>query len=277
MRRLTDRLFLIVTGICAALTLLVLVGIVATILVRGLPAIDWRLLTAGEGGVLYQLVGTLILVLTALAASAPVAVALALAVTVYRRGGRAAGGLRTWLFALNGVPSIVFGVLGLMVFVRAFGWGKSWLGGGLVLGLMVLPTLTVALIERIDALPASYVAAARALGLGRDQTVRAVVLRQSAGGLVSGALLGLARAAGETAPILFTAAIFSGATVPGGVRDSPVLALPYHIFVLAQDTLDRDAASQLWAAAFVLLLAVFGLSLAALPLRLRFSEEAVHG
>ena len=86
-----------------------------------------------------------------------------------------------------------------------------------------------------------------------------------------------ARAAGETAPILFTAAIFSGATLPRGVVDSPVLALPYHIFVLAQDSLDPAAASELWAAAFLLVIVVFGLSLISLPLRLRTADEASHG
>ena len=89
-----------------------------------------------------------------------------------------------------------------------------------------------------------------------------------------GSLLGLARAAGETAPILFTAAVFAGATLPTGIRESPVLALPYHIFVLAQDSFDPAAGSEMWATAFVLLALAFGLALLALPLRLR---EVRHG
>ena len=137
--------------------------------------------------------------------------------------------------------------------------------------------MAISLAERIDQIPRSYLQAAYALGLSRGQVVRSVVLPQSLGGLVSGALLGLARAAGETAPILFAAAIFSGATLPRGIADSPVLALPYHIFVLAQDSFHPEAEPRLWAAASVLLGLVFLCSLLALPARLRLHEEARHG
>ncbi len=99
------------------------------------------------------------------------------------------------------------------------------------------------------------------------------MLPQTLGGLVTGLLLGLARAAGETAPILFTATVFSGATWPAGVRESPVLSLPYHIFILAQDSFDTSAAGKVWATAVVLLVLVFLLSLIALPLRLRLLTE----
>jgi phosphate transport system permease protein len=129
------------------------------------------------------------------------------------------------------------------VFVKFLGWGKSWLAGGLLLGLMILPTVTVSLVERIKVLPARYVEAAAGLGLTRSQIVRSVILPQTVGGLVTGLLLGLARAAGETAPILFAATVFAGATVPTGVRDSPVLSLPYHIFVLAQTRTTRPPPS----------------------------------
>ncbi len=106
------------------------------------------------------------------------------------------------------------------------------------------------------------------------QIVRAVILPQSWSGLITGSLLGLARAAGETAPIMFTATIFAGATFPTGVRESPVLSLPYHIFILAQDSFDPAVGAKLWGSALVLLALVLGLSLLALPLRLRIHEEA---
>ena len=165
----------------------------------------------------------------------------------------------------------------MILFVKYLGWGKSWLAGGILLALMILPTVTIAWVERIEALPPGYLRAAASLGLSRGQIVGSVIVPQTWSGGVSGALLGLARAAGETAPIMFTAAVFSGVTLPDGVHQSPVLALPYHIFVLAQDSFDPAAGAHLWAAAFVLLTLVLALSLLALPLRLRAGEEATHG
>jgi len=281
-RRWTERLFWLACGGAAALALAVLAGVVGATLARGVSALSWSFLVRASteagagGGIAYQLAGTLILVATALAVAVPIALALALLATVYLPERRARG-LRLALYAWNAVPSVLFGIFGLLVFVHGLGWGKSWLAGGVVLGMMIVPTVTVALAERIAAIPREYLEAAAGLGLGRSRVVRAVVLPQSAGGLVSGTLLGLARAAGETAPILFCAAVFTGAGLPEGVRDSPVLALPYHVFVLAQDSLAAGSAERLWAAAFVLVALVFALSLLALPARLRAHEEARHG
>jgi len=278
-RRAGELLFWTAAAVAALLALGLCAGILVATVVRGAGALSWDFLAratsdAGAGGgIVYQLAGTLILIATALAAAVPPAVGLALAESVYL-GERAAARLRLALYVWNGIPSVLFGLLGLVVFVRGLGWGKSWLAGGLVLGLMILPTLTVSLAERLTAVPRASVEAARGLGLSRARVVWAVLLPQSVGGLISGALLGLARAAGETAPILFTAAVFSGATLPAGVRESPILALPYHIFVLAQDSLAPTAASRLWAAAFILITLVFGLGLLSLPLRLRAHEEA---
>lgn len=284
MRRVTDRMFTGLAGLAALAAALPLVLMVAAILWRGLPAVSWHFLTeqirlvGAAGGIFYNLVGTLILIATALAVSAPVAVGLALVHGVYlRRDGAARRWLGTLLYTLNGVPSILFGIFGLIVFVKFFGWGKSWVSGGILLGVMILPTVTVALLERIQSLPARYIEAAAGLGLRQSQIIWSVILPQSVTGLVTGSLLGLARAAGETAPIMFTATIFAGATFPTGIKESPVLSLPYHIFILAQDSFDPAVGGKLWGAAVVLLALVFGMSLIALPMRLKIHEEAQHG
>lgn len=268
---------------CAALAFGVLLLLLVSIAYRGVPALSWNFLTeqirlvGAAGGIFFNLIGTLILIGTAALVCAPLAIGIALTHSVYLKSDRARRALSLLLYVLNGVPSILFGILGLIVFVKFLGWGKSWMVGGLLLGLMILPTATVALIERIKVLPVKYIEAARGLGLNRAQVVRSVILRQSAGGLVTGLLLGLARAAGETAPIMFTATIFAGATWPTGVHESPVLSLPYHIFILAQDSYDPAVAAKVWGTATVLLVLVFLLSAIALPLRVKIHEEARHG
>lgn len=283
MRKWRDRLFTAACAGAASVACGLFLVVAGTLLRRGLPAVDWTFLTgsvqrAGAGGgIFHNLVGTLILIATALVVSAPLATGLALTHGVYLRDERWRRRLRLLLYLLNGVPAILFGLFGLIVFVKLLGWGKSWLAGGLLLGLMILPTVTVALMERIAGLPRKYVEAASGLGLSRARIVWSVILPQSVGGLVTGSLLGLARAAGETAPILFTATVFAGATWPTGIKENPVLSLPYHIFVLAQDSFDPAAGAKVWGAAVVLLAVAGGLSLLALALRRRLHEEARHG
>lgn len=280
MRRSIDRLVSAVAIAGAVFALSVIATVAGLVAFRGFPALSWQFLTeqvrsvGAEGGVLYQLVGTLILMVTAATISLPVAVGLGLFHQLYLAPGRARRTIDAMLQALNGVPSIVFGLVGLAFFVQRLGMKKSWLAGGILLGLMILPTVTVAFIEKLQAIPPATIEAAIGLGLRRPQIARSVLLPQGAAGLVTGLLLGLARAAGETAPIMFTAAVFAGATIPKAVVDSPVLALPYHIFVLAQDSFDPAMTRNLWGSAIVLLILVSTLSLVALPLRLRLHEEA---
>lgn len=280
MRRWLDRLFVLSTGACVVFALGVIVFILGSIAWRGCGAISWEFLTdqirsvGAEGGIFYNIMGTLILLVTALFVSVPLATGLALVHGVYLKKERARERLWLLLSVLNGVPSILLGLFGLIVFVKFFGWGKSWLTGGILLGLMMLPTVAVAFIERIKRLPRQYLEAAAGLGLSGSQRVWSVVMPQCAGGLVTGSLLGLARAAGETAPIMFTATIFAGATIPQGVKESPVLSLPYHIFILAQDSFDPAAGAKLWGSALVLVVLVLLLSLSALPARLKMHEEA---
>lgn len=282
-RRLLRRALPLACALCAAAAATCLFFILGVLLAKGAGSVDLTFLTSetreggAGGGIAYQILGTLLLVATALAAAVPPALALALLRVVYLEHRPTAARLvDAGLHGLNGLPSIVVGIGGLVVFVHWFDWGRSWLAGGLLLGLMILPTLTLALRDSLAAVPARQLEAAAGLGLSRQQIVRSVHLPQSRTGLLTGSLLGLARAAGETAPILFVAVVFSGATLPDGIRDNPVLALPYHIFVLAQDTVDPDARANLWGAALVLVALVALLNLAALPLRLRAHDAARH-
>jgi phosphate transport system permease protein len=280
MRKFTDYLVAAIVGACALVSVGILAGLIFVVAQRGIPALSWSFFTeqirlvGAAGGIFWNLVGTLILLVTAWILCAPMAIGLALVERVWLRSEALRRTLRTALYTLNGLPSILFGIFGFIVFVQWMGWGKSWLIGGIVLALSMLPTVTISLIERLQAIRAHYIESAAALGLNQAQIVWAVLLPQAWTGLITGSLLGLARAAGETAPIMFTCTIFAGATWPHGIRESPVLTLPYHIFILAQDSFDPAVGSKLWGAALVLLALVFLLSLIALPGRLKIHEEA---
>jgi phosphate transport system permease protein len=279
-RKAGDLFLGFIAGAFALVAVAILIGLVFVVAQRGIPALSWSFFTeqirlvGAAGGILWNLVGTTILLVAAFIICTPLAVGLALVERVWLASDTGRRILRTALYTLNGLPSILFGLFGFIVFVQWCGFGKSWLVGGIVLALGMLPTVTIALIERLKAIPSRYVDAAAALGLNRSQVVWSVLLPQARGGLVTGTLLGLARAAGETAPIMFTATIFAGATWPKGIVESPVLSLPYHIFILAQDSFDPAVGAKLWGAALVLLALVFLLSLLALPSRLKLHEEA---
>ena len=280
MRKWRGRLFAAVTCACALLSCTVLLGIVWAVFVRGIGAISWHFfaeqirLVGAAGGIFYNIVGTLILILTALVVCVPIALGVGLLCSVYWKQSPWRRRFLMLLYLLNGVPSILFGILGLIVFVMYFGWGKSWLSGGILLGMMILPTVSIALIERIEVLPGKYLDAAAGLGLSPVQIIWSVIVPQSLSGLVTGSLLGVVRAAGETAPIMFTATIFAGATMPRGIHESPVLSLSYHIFILAQDSFDPNVGEKLWGTALVMVGLALILSLIALPMRLRIHEEA---
>ncbi len=259
MRRASNIFFATLCGLCALIACGLLFGLVLVIAQRGVPALSWSFITeqirqvGAEGGIFYNLVGTIILLGTTILICAPIAIGLALTHSVYLKGAAAKSRLGLFLYTLNGIPSIVLGIFGFIVFVKYLNWGKSWFIGGVLLAIMILPTVTIALIERNKALPRKYLEAATGLGLHQSQIVWSVILPQSWSGLITGSLLGLARAAGETAPIMFTATIFAGATLPHGLRQSPVLSLPYHIFILAQDSFDPAVGAKLWGSALVLL------------------------
>lgn len=280
MRMTLDRLFTAACLAGTAVALTAILTVVGLVIFRGAPAISWHFFTeqvrsvGAEGGISYQIIGTMILISTAALISVPIATGVGLYHQLYLTSQRKRRSLDGVLYALNGIPSIVFGLFGLTFFVQALGMKKSWLTGGILLAIMILPTVTVAFVEKLRAIPPATIEAAFGLGLRRSDIARSILLPQGAAGLVTGALLGLARAAGETAPIMFTAVIFAGATLPKGVVDSPVLALPYHIFVLAQDSFDPAMTEKMWGSAIVLLMLVMALSLIALPLRLKIHEEA---
>ena len=265
-RTARDRAATAARAACVALPLLLLAAIVGMLLTRGSAALDpafWLTDAVGAsgGGVRRQVLGTVLLVVAAGAVALPVGLGLGLVLGEYA-STRTVRALRTATLTLGGVPTILLGLAGFAVFSTALGWGKSWLAGALVLAVVAVPVVALTTASRLDQLAPERREAALALGLSRSQLVRSVLLPHARSAVLTGLLLGLARAAGETAPLLFTATVFAGAAaVPTGVVQQPVQALPTHVFALAQDAADP--------AALVLVVLAGLLLLAAVPARRR--------
>jgi phosphate ABC transporter permease protein PstC/phosphate ABC transporter permease subunit PstA len=258
------------TGLCTTAVLLILGIILFHIVIHGLPVISWEFLTTGPrnlgrtGGIFPAIVGTLYLVAGAIAIALPLGVGAAIYLVEYTRGGRAVSLIRTGIDLLNGTPSIVFGLFGFAFLVLYLGWGVSLLAGQVTLGLMVLPTVIRTTEEALKSVPHSLREGSLALGATRWQTIRQVVLPAAMGGVITGTILSLGRAAGETAPILFTAVVFSTRFLPSSLFD-PVMALPYHLYILATNVPRSEP--QQYGTALVLLVLVGGLYLVAILIR----------
>lgn len=277
--RIKERIITTGCALSALFCIVVLLFIGMTIFRLGAPHLTLDFIStetkgAGiEGGILYQILGTTLLIVSAAMIVMPFATAFALLETVFLKNPFKRM-LSLSLQLLNSTPSVLFGIIGFIVFTKLFRWEKSWLSGSILLAIMILPTVTVSLVERIKTIPSGYLEVSRSLGFNQDLLVWKIILPYAWGGLLTGLVLGMARAAGETAPILFTAAVFTGATFPTGIRDNPVLALPYHIYNLAQDSYSSVAKDHAWASAAVLMALVIALSSLAFPFRASSHEEA---
>lgn len=257
----------------------ILLVVVSLMLWRGAPVIGSEFLLEASsdfgsaGGIFPQAVGTLILIAGAITLSLPVALGTTLFQTEYLRSEKIKKIMRHLIYSLNGVPTILFGLVGYLVFGVYLETGVSWVTGSLILAVMIFPTIQINIHEAVEALPEQYREAGMALGLTPWEQVRSIVLPQSIFGVVTGSLLGLARAAGETAAIMFTATAFSGVRFPKSFSD-PVPTLQTHILALAQDAVNPQAIANAWGAGLVLLVMVFILTGFSLLVRSRMPMEA---
>lgn len=208
------------------------------IFIQGYGAVSWEFLTKHpqdmmtKGGVMPAIVGTFYLTIGAMAVALPLGVLSAIYLNEYAKEGYVLRFLRVGIRCLAGVPSIVFGLFGLALFVVYFGFGSSIMAGSLTLGFLILPTVIGASEEALSSVPETFREASLALGVSKWNTISKIVLPNSLPGILTGSILSIGRAAGETAPIMFTAATFFTAVLPKSIFDE-VMALPYHIYVLA--------------------------------------------
>jgi phosphate transport system permease protein len=223
------------------------------------------------GGIMPAIVGTMVLVVGTIAIALPLGIFAAVYLREYAGDSRPARLARLAILNLAGVPSVVHGLFGLAFFVIFLGWGTSILAGCATLAILILPVTIAASEEALRAVPDSLREGSLALGATRWQTVWRVVLPNALPGILTGAILGVGRAAGETAPILFTAAAFSLPRLPGSPWDQ-VMALPYHLYIMATQVPNVPAALPS-AIALVLLGLVLALNLVAVALRVRFRRR----
>jgi phosphate transport system permease protein len=262
----------------AFFVVLVLAAILLYIFVNGFRAINFSFLTQfpkegmTKGGILPAIIGTLGLALGSMAISLPLGFGAAIYLSEYAKPGPLLTAIRLGIVNLAGVPSVVFGLFGLSLFVTTLGFGRSLLSGCLTLGLLTLPTVTAAAEEALRQTPGSFREAALALGANRWQAVRQVVLPAALPGMLTGAILALGRAAGETAPITLTAATAFSPYLPDSLFNE-VMALTTHIFNLATNGSHiAQTKPQQFGTSLVLLALVLGMSMAAVIIRAKLRK-----
>jgi phosphate transport system permease protein len=278
-RNFFQKIIFMLLRFAAGINGVVLFFVVYYLIANGWKAITWEFLTKApmdsmtRGGILPCIVGTFFLGVGALAVAFPIGVASAIFINEYARPGKILRIIRLGISNLAGVPSVVFGLFGLAFFVIYLKMGVSLLAGALTLGAMSLPVIIGSSEEALKAVPNTYREASLGLGATKWQTIWRVVLPSALPGILTGGILGLSRAAGETAPIMFTAAVFFTPRLPQSVFDE-VMALPYHIYVLATAGTEIEATRHLqYGTALVLIVMVLGLNLLAIIWRSRLRRK----
>jgi phosphate transport system permease protein len=254
--------------------------IIFDIIWNGFPAISWKFLTenpqrsGAEGGIFPVIIGTLCLVVGTIVVALPLGIASAIYLNEYTSRGRFLRYTRVAIVTLAGVPSIVFGLFGLGLFVLFFKFGTSIIAGSLTLACMILPTIIVSSEEALKSIPTSLREGSLALGATKWETIRKNVLPYALPGMLTGSILGIGRAAGETAPILLTAAAFFLPKLPKSIFDQ-VMALPYHLYILATQHPEATAVRPMqYGAALVLIALVLGVNSTAIILRKRLRKKS---
>lgn len=262
----------------ATLLIVVPVGLVVVIIVqKGLPAINWQFLSdiprqgMRAGGIFPAIIGTFYLVLGAIIFALPIGLFAAIYLSEYAKDNLLNRIIKLAIVNLSGVPSVVYGLFGLALFVVFLKFGASILSGSLTLGIMILPIIITTSREALESVPQSFREVSLSLGASKWQTIRHIVLPNAIPGILTGTILGLGRAAGETAPILFTVAAFYLPRLPKSIFDQ-AMALPYHLYVISTQVPNVDEKVR-YGTALVLLFLVLVMNLVAIIIRYNFRKK----
>ena len=264
-------------SVVTVLVVLLVILVIGIIVCRGIGALSWQFVstmpTQGmrAGGILPAIIGTLELVGLTICFALPMGVLAAVYLTEYASETWVTRIVRLAIVNLSGVPSVVYGLFGLGLFVIFCRFGTSLLSGALTLAIMILPVIITASEEALRSVPESFREVSLSLGASRWQTIRHAVLPFAIPGIMTGTILGVSRAAGETAPILFTVAAFYLPRLPHSIFDQ-AMALPYHLYVISTQ-IPNIPAQQRYGTALVLLLLVLSLNVLAVVLRAHFRRK----
>ncbi|MBV6394114.1 MAG: Phosphate transport system permease protein PstA [Anaerolineales bacterium] len=272
-RNVVQRIGYSLIALTALITVLPIVGTVLYILYQGGSAISLEFLSGfprdgmRAGGILPAIVGTLYLTVGTAVFSVPLGIAAAIYLAEYARDNWATRFIRLAIINLAGIPSVVYGLFGLGLFVLFLKFGTSILAASLTLSIMTLPVIISASEEALRSVPQAFRTVSISLGATRWQTIRKIVLKEALPGILTGVILGLERAAGETAPILFTGAAFFLPRLPHSPFDA-TMALPYHLFVISTQVPEMPIQIQ-YGTALVLLVFVLTMNVIATVIRSR--------
>lgn len=272
-RHTVQRLGFILITLMAVMTVLPIVGTIIYILVQGGSAISWEFLSGfphdgmRAGGILPAIIGTLYLTIGTAIFSVPLGIAAAIYLSEYAKDNQWTRLIRLAIINLAGIPSVVYGLFGLGLFVLFLQFGTSILAASLTLSIMTLPVIISTAEEALRSVPQGFRTVSISLGATRWQTIRKIVLKEALPGILTGVILGLERAAGETAPILFTGAAFFLPRLPQSPFDA-TMALPYHLFVISTQVPEMPIQIQ-YGTALVLLVFVLTMNLIATVIRSR--------
>jgi phosphate transport system permease protein len=272
-RHLAQRTGFTIITLMAFATVLPIIAVVIYILIEGLPAISLEFLTGfphngmRAGGILPAIIGTIYLTVGTAIFSVPLGIAAAIYLSEYASDTRLTRTIRIAIINLAGIPSVVYGLFGLGLFVIFLNFGTSILAASLTLSIMTLPVIISTAEESLRAVPQAFRTVSISLGATVWQTIRRIVLKEALPGILTGVILGLERAAGETAPILFTGAAFFLPRLPHSPFDA-TMALPYHLFVISTQVPEMPIKIQ-YGTALVLLVFVLTMNLIATVIRSR--------
>ncbi len=259
--------------VIALVTIIPILLVLGYIILRGLPAISWTFLTEfpsnglKSGGIYPAIVGTVLLTFATTLLAVPFGVGAAIYLAEYAQDNRWTRAIRIAIINLAGIPSVVYGLFGLGAFVIFLSLGVSMAAGALTLAIMTMPVVISASEEALRSVPQAFRVVNYSLGGTRWQGIRRIVLPQALPGIMTGVILGIERAAGETAPILFTAAVITQPGLPDSIL-SPVMALPYHLYTISTQVPGMPESMQ-YGTALVLLVFVLGLNALATFIRYR--------